>query len=100
MKTGIWQNRIRFFLLGVAATLLAVMTMGADNGRAPQALANGRYQVSAWAGQFSKNSGGMGAFVIDTVSGETKIVYSRLFGDTPNNRVVINNLKKPFASMD
>jgi hypothetical protein len=42
----------------------------------------------------------MGAFVMDTVSGETKTVYSRTFGPAAmEGEVVKNELKKTFVSI-
>jgi hypothetical protein len=49
-----------------------------------------RYQVSAWSG-----SGiGYGAFVVDTTTGETKMVYMNV-GDEKRN-----HLGKPFSAIE
>ena len=57
----------------------------------------GRYQIASW-GFSQRNSGGYGAFLTDTTTGETKIVYSYI--PTGNGKgVQINNLNKAFASI-
>lgn len=52
------------------------------------------------AGVSGKNSGAVGAFVMDTVSGETRTVYMRTYGKPPASRAVKNDLKKPFHAID
>lgn len=73
--------------------------MGAASDYQNSTLNFGRYQLSAWATQIDKESGVIGAFVIDTVSGETRTAYIRTYGDVPRTKVVKNDLKKPFHSI-
>ena len=58
-------EKLKFFLLGVLLAISFVILMGASGG------SFGRYQVSAWSG----SNIGFGAFVVDTTTGETKMVY-------------------------
>lgn len=58
-------EKLKFFLLGVLLAISLVIIMGANGG------SFGRYQVAAWSG----SNIGFGAFIVDTTSGETKIVY-------------------------
>jgi len=95
--------KIKYFLLGIGSCLLALLLTGAMNDPGAPGSANlsfGRYQLSSWATPFGDQGGAMGAFIIDTVSGETKTVYSRTFGSTPmEGEVIKNDLKKPFSSI-
>jgi len=59
----------------------------------------GRYQISAWASQLNQDGGAIGAFVMDTVSGETRTVYMRTYGNPGKSKVVRNDLKKPFNAI-
>ncbi len=90
--------KIKYFLLGIGSAILFLMLTGAEFGSEPT-LNFGRYQLSSWATSFGKDSGVLGAFVIDTVSGETKTVYSRIYGNPPRTKVIKNDLKKPFSAI-
>jgi hypothetical protein len=84
MKNTLKRERLKFFFLGVLLVLSLAVLMGA------YANSSGRYQVSAWSG-----SGiGYGAFVVDTTTGETKIVYMNI-GDEKRN-----HLGKPFSAIE
>ena len=54
----------------------------------------GRYQISSW-GCTQRNGGGYGAFLTDTATGRTKIVYSQVTVGNGKD-VRINNLDIPF----
>jgi hypothetical protein len=97
LKNKVLKERVTFFLLGALAVFGMLFLLGADNA---VIIDNGRYQLSSWAGSFGKNSGGVGAFIVDTVTGETKTAYTRIYGEPENGRVIKNNLNKPFNSMD
>ena len=90
------RDRIKFFLLGVSATLGAILLVGATSGP-PGPPHYGRYQVSGWGTRLGENAGGMGAFVVDTATGETKIAYTALYGGPGQKTVLIDNLHKPFG---
>jgi hypothetical protein len=95
--------KLKYFLLGIGCTLMVLLLTGAMNDPGAPGSANlsfGRYQISSWATSFGDKGGAMGAFVIDTVSGETRTVYSRTFGPAAmEGEVVKNDLKKAFASI-
>jgi hypothetical protein len=92
--------------VGVLAAILTGLLLGAvhhDGPALPVAVlepagdrmvplaSNGRYQIAAWEG-----GGGYGAFVLDTATGATKVVYSSLKG--PGGKTV-NHLGKTFDQM-
>lgn len=80
MSSQLLPTKWKYFLLGIALAVGVMFTMGANRD------APGRYQLSTWGA-----SGiGFGAFVTDTASGETKIVYLNI------GTVKENNLEKPF----
>lgn len=57
----------------------------------------GRYQISSW-GFGQGTNGGYGAFLTDTTTGKTKIVYSYI--STRNGKgIQINNLNKQFDNI-
>lgn len=95
MKNKIFKERLKFFLFGMLVVLGILFLTGADNHTT---LNNGRYQISAWGGALGEKSGAVGAFVVDTVSGEAKNVYTRTYGINDKGRVVKNNLNKHFNS--
>ncbi len=92
-----WRRRSVIFVLGMVSAFALIILLGAAES-IQQVLPNGRYQLSTWATRFNNQSGGMGAFVIDTTTGETRTVYSRIYG-TPPPCDTINNLKKPFSAI-
>jgi hypothetical protein len=71
MESKLIKERVKFFCLGILVVLGAVFLMGTTNHRDQVIIDNGRYQVAAWGD--GKAHGG--AFITDTISGETKIVY-------------------------
>lgn len=94
----IWKERIRFFVLGMLVVLgFVLLTGGIDSSPPPN---YGRYQLQAWAGPLGGGSGGIGAFVIDTATGETRTAYSRIYGTPESGVIHRNNLNKPFAAMN
>lgn len=92
-------ERVKYFLLGIAVVTGILFLAGADT-LAPPPPNYGRFQISSWATSFGSNSGGVGAFVIDTVTGETKTVYSRIYGAPEEGKLIKNDLKKPFIAID
>jgi hypothetical protein len=74
----------KYFIMGFLLALSILFVVGADRGVPP-----GRYQVGA----FGASGVGFGAFVTDTFSGETKIVY--LNTGTAHEK----HLGKPFAEI-
>jgi hypothetical protein len=75
----------KWVLIALLMSMLLVFIMGAAGQ------SSGRYQLEAWGG-----SGiGFGAFVIDTATGETKIVYLNTGMDTEQRA----HLGKPFSEI-
>ncbi len=58
----------------------------------------GRFQLHAWAAPMNKGVL-MGALVIDTATGETKTVYSRLVKSETDSIIFTNQLRKPFIQI-
>lgn len=65
MKDKSNLEKWKFFLLGVLLAISLAVLTGANGSYVD------RYQVSAW----SSEGIGFGAFVVDTATGETKMVY-------------------------
>lgn len=63
------RNRIRDLLLGFLLAVGMFVLMG-YKGQDDVVLSNGRYQLAAWG-----DGAAHGAFVMDTLTGETKIAY-------------------------
>lgn len=95
--------KAKYFFLGVAAALFFLVLTGAvdyQGSSSSAVLGFGRYQLSSWATSFGEKGGAVGAFVIDSVSGETRTVYSRTFGPAMESNVVKNDLKKPYSAIE
>lgn len=90
------KGRLKPFALGMLAALLVLLLTAAVDISPPN---YGRYQVSSWASPLGSEGGGFGAFVVDTATGETKLVYSRLFGKVGDGKVKKDQLKMPFGSI-
>lgn len=100
IKNKVWRERLLFFSLGVMSLGIVALLLGATSDYNVSTLNYGRYQLSSWATQLDQNSGAIGAFVIDTVSGETRTVYMRTYGKPPASRAVKNDLKKAFHAIE
>lgn len=90
-ENRIYKERAKFFLMGMLVVIGMMFLMGAANDTV--VIDNGRYQISAWG-----DGKAHGAFIVDTISGETKIVYrSKEMGNSKiKDR---NSLKEPFSSI-
>ena len=96
------RDKFLYFSLGALSLLGVSLLMGAatDYHNNNNATLNfGRYAISSWATQLDNKSGVVGAFVLDTVSGETRTVHIRTYGEVPKSEVVKNDLKKPFNAI-
>lgn len=89
------SDKVKGFMIGIFVAVGLLLVVGAVDTSPPR---YGRYQISAWGGRFTENLGGVGVFVVDTTSGETRMAYARVYGEG-KGRVVVDNLKRPFASM-
>lgn len=95
------SGRFKFFCLGLLVALATICLVGAtDIGPTNFGPPNyGRYQISSWSSSFGDKGGGFGVFVADTATGETKLVYSRVFGDVGNGSIKKDELGKTFSSV-
>jgi hypothetical protein len=87
-----WSDRFKYFLLGLLTVGAVVFLMG-NHSSAPN---YGRYQISSWGTAFGDFSGGCGAFIIDTATGETKTAYMYIYGTSDGMSILKNNLGKSF----
>ena len=91
-KNTLWKCKVRYFIFGILAVLWIVTFMGNSNS-APH---YGRYQLSSWGTAFGDFSGGCGAFIIDTATGETKTAYMYIYGMSDGASILKDNLGKAF----
>lgn len=99
---NIIKDRLLFFSFGALCLFTGSFLLGAASdyiNNNSTTLNFGRYAISSWATQLDAKSGVVGAFVMDTVSGETRTVYIRTYGEVPKSETVKNDLKKPFNSI-
>jgi hypothetical protein len=90
-ENRIFRERIKYFLLGMLVMIGMIFLMGAKNDTV--VIDNGRYQISAWG-----DGKAHGAFIVDTISGETKIVYR--YKELGNSKSKERNyLNEPFSSI-
>lgn len=87
-----WTDKLKYFLLGLLTIAGVVFLMG-NRSSTPS---YGRYQVSSWGTAFGDFSGGCGAFIIDTATGETKTAYMYIYGTSDGMSILKNNLGKSF----
>lgn len=89
--------RLPWILVGILSTLVTLLLIGATDISAPN---YGRYQLSSWSTEVGEHKAAVGAFVLDTATGETKSVYTRIFDDRGQFKDLKNNLKSTFYSVD
>ena len=90
------KSFVKPFLFGMIAALTLLLLTAAVDISPPN---YGRYQLSSWAGPLGPEGGGFGAFVVDTATGETKMVYSRTFGKVGDGKVRKDQTLLPFGSI-
>ncbi len=89
-------EKFKYILMGMGFVIGLLILLGSSS--TPHI--HGRYQISSWGSRFGENSGGCGAFIVDTMTGETKTAYTLLYGDKNHGEVErVNNLRKPFNSI-
>ncbi|MFH0785504.1 MAG: hypothetical protein V2B20_26630 [Pseudomonadota bacterium] len=96
------RERFLYFTLGMVSLVVVSFLLGAVSdyqNNSNTTLNFGRYAISSWATKFDSKSGAVGAFVLDTVSGETRTVYYRTYGDVPKSEASKNDLKKLFNAI-
>jgi hypothetical protein len=92
IRDKLWTDKLKYFLLGII-TISAVMFLMGNRSSTPS---YGRYQISSWGTAFGDFSGGCGAFIIDTATGETKTAYMYIYGTSDGMSALKNNLGKSF----
>lgn len=92
IRDKIWTDKLKYFLLGLM-TISVVMFLMGNRSSTPS---YGRYQISSWGTAFGDFSGGCGAFIIDTATGETKTAYMYIYGTSDGMSALKNNLGKSF----
>ena len=97
MKIIFHNAQIKFFILGIAVTLFCILFIGAINSPPPPNY--GRFQLQSWATSPVDGGALVGAFVIDTATGETKTVLSRLIKPKKKYVTFKNELKKQFLNI-
>lgn len=99
MKTTVWRERLLSFCLGAVSVAVLGLLLGAASDHQSSTPSYGRYQLSTWATRVDDQSALIGAFVTDTVSGETRAAYIRSYGNVPDSKVLKNGLNEPFAGL-
>lgn len=93
-----WRGKTGAFFLGLLAALGLLLLTGAVE-TSQTVIQHNRYQLSSWSSQISASAGVFGAFVMDTNTGETKIVYAKVYGEPSPGKVVKDDLGKAFSSV-
>lgn len=91
------NEKIKWMFLGGVLAIVVMLLVGATDISAPN---YGRYQLSSWSSSVGDDKAVVGAFVIDTATGETRNVYTRLVDTDGHGRVMKNGLKETFHSVD
>lgn len=90
------KERLKFFALGMLSLIGITFMVGAANSVVNDSgtvvIENGRYQISSWG-----DSKAHGAFIVDTITGETKIAYR--YKETNSEPKERNNLNMPFSAI-
>lgn len=79
------RDRVLYFAFGLLTAAILTFLLGATYET------HGRYQIAAW----SAARVGYGAYIVDTATGETKIVYQ----DTGYEHPKIDHLHKSFGEI-
>lgn len=90
------KSRLMLVLLGALSFALVLLLVGATDVSAPN---YGRYQLSSWSTEISSGKAVVGAFVVDTATGETKNVYTRIINPDGTGDVLKNNLNTTFYNI-
>jgi hypothetical protein len=90
------KHRYVYFLMGALIATACFLLIGATDVSAPN---YGRYQISSWSTPVGKNGFGVGAFVVDTATGETKMVFNRIYREPELNQNAKEDLRKFFHTI-
>lgn len=87
------DSRLLWMCIGALSLTVVFLLLGAIDISAPN---YGRYHISSWSTQIGNDKAAVGAFIVDTATGETKTVYTRLVNKDGMGKVLRNDLKKTF----
>ncbi|MCD6527464.1 MAG: hypothetical protein J7K75_10785 [Desulfuromonas sp.] len=90
------NKRLPWILVGILSTVLMLFLLGATDISAPN---YGRYQLSSWSTDIGGDRAAVGAFIIDTATGETKTAYTRILDVKGTGIILKNDLKTTFHSI-
>lgn len=90
------DSRLLWILVGALSFLGLFLLLGATDISAPN---YGRYQISSWSTPVGNDKAAVGAFVLDTATGETKMVFSRMIEENGSGRIMKNDVNKTFHSI-
>lgn len=90
------DSRLLWMLVGALSLTVVSLLLGAIDISAPN---YGRYHVSSWSTQVGNERAAVGAFIVDTATGETKTVYTRLVNNNGMGKVLKNELNKTFHAI-
>lgn len=90
------KSRLLLVLLGALSLATILLLVGATDIGAPN---YGRYQISSWSTRINEDKAVVGAFVLDTATGETKNVYTRFINPDGTGDVLKNNLNTTFYNI-
>ncbi len=90
------KSSLMLVLLGALSLATVMLLVGATDVSSPN---YGRYQISSWSTTISGEKAVVGAFVLDTATGETKNVYTRLINPNGTGDVLKNNLNTTFYNI-
>ncbi len=90
------DSKMMWMFMGAVLAVVVMLLVGATDISAPH---YGRYQLSTWSSPVGEDKAVVGAFVIDTATGETRNVYTRLVDENGSGRVMKNGLKETFHSV-
>ena len=85
--------QVKFLLLGIMVGFGLFLLLGAKSQDDVVLLASDRYRISAWG-----NSHSHGAFVVDSLTGKTKLVYQDTYQTTDDRMAVEGSQEEPEGS--
>lgn len=90
------KEKIKYIVIGAAIASFLFLLVGATDVSAPN---YGRYQISSWSSPTGNNSIAVGAFVVDTATGETKMVVHKTVSAKETGLYGKDETRKPFNAI-
>ncbi|MDD2366137.1 MAG: hypothetical protein PHN84_08240 [Desulfuromonadaceae bacterium] len=94
-KSG-YKEKLLYIAFGAVIAATSFILLAATDVSAPN---YGRYQISSWSSPTGKDSVAVGAFVLDTATGETKVVYHKTISAAETGLHGKDNLRKQFYTI-